>query len=324
MRQSSDNLSLFDVRTPEPAMSLPDRATVLALRRAVLRWYGKEQRSFMWRAAHPDPYVVLISECMLQQTQTARVEVLLPRFLERFPGVKQLAEASTAEVLKAWKGLGYNSRALRLRECAREIVRSFGGVVPRDAEALLGLPGLGPYTAHAIAVFAFHADLPVIDVNIRRVLSRIAAPQSTTIDVLPERDITTLAVHLQPRGKASSWYQALMDIGSTFCKARVTRCTECPARSHCRSAHTIVDVPRLRKSEPSHRNTPDRIWKGRVIDLLREHDEGYSSHDLLRVLFDAPTRDDEQWLERSMHAMNKGGFVVRERSRWRLNDADGE
>ena len=300
--------------------AVPERATVRALHRIVLQWYRKEQRSFVWRALHPDPYIVLLSECMLQQTQTARVEYLLPLFLERFPSVTKLAEAGTAEVIKAWKGLGYNSRALRLRECARAIVQQHGGEVPRDAQVLRRLPGIGPYTAHAIAVFAFHADLPVIDVNIRRVLSRVCVQQKTSIDVLAEPHLTTLALHLHPRGKASEWYQALMDIGSTYCKARTPRCGECPVRAACSSANAIIDVPRMKRAEPSHRQTPNRIWKGKVLNLLREKDEGYSSAQILRALFDTPLPDDKPWFDYIMQAMSQGGFVVRDGARWRLKD----
>ncbi|MFM8569646.1 MAG: A/G-specific adenine glycosylase, partial [Candidatus Kapaibacterium sp.] len=125
---------------------LPPAHRIPALQERVLAWYRTEQRTFPWRSERQDPYLVLVSEVMLQQTQTSRVAVLLPPFLAKFPTVDALASAGTAEIIKAWKGLGYNSRALRLRECARAIVERFGGHVPGSAEELMTLPGIGPYT----------------------------------------------------------------------------------------------------------------------------------------------------------------------------------
>lgn len=299
---------------------LPSGLSIDAVQRLVLQWYGSEQREFPWRAEHPDPYVVLVSEVMLQQTQTSRVAELLPVFLQKYPTVQALAQAGTADIIKAWKGLGYNSRALRLRECARAIVERFGGKLPRTAEELITLPGIGPYTSHAIAVFAFHADITVLDVNLRRVYSRYAAAQQRSIDILPDSELHRIAAALQPKGSASSWNQALMDIGSQFCKAHSPRCGSCPLSEQCASAHRIVTVRKPRRTEPSYRDTPRRIWRGRVLDLLRESASGYTAAAIAKRLIPQPEPSDVSWMESVAGDLVRDGFAQSYGKRYRLRE----
>jgi len=299
-------------------LPLPSPRRILALQELVLAWYRTEQREFPWRAVHPDPYVVLVSEVMLQQTQTSRVAVLLPLFLKQFPTIHALAGASTAAIIKAWKGLGYNSRALRLRECARAIVERFGGRVPGTAEELMTLPGIGPYTSHAVAVFAYHADVTVLDVNLRRVYSRYVTPQDTSADILSDKELLRIADALQPKGHASAWNQALMDIGSQFCKASTPRCASCVLADSCASAHRIVPVRKPRRSEPSHRDTPRRIWRGKVLDLLRECATGTTAHTMATTLIPAADADDTAWMERVAQDLVRDGFAQRDGGRYRL------
>jgi len=142
----------------------------------VLGWYAKHGRRFVWRVPSPDPYVVLVSEIMLQRTQTSRVQQRLPEFLSQFPDFAALAAADNATVIRAWRGMGYNNRALRLRDCARVVVQQFQGSLPDRRTDLGQLPGLGPYTVGAILSFAFHQDTVVLDVNIRRLYSRLFLP----------------------------------------------------------------------------------------------------------------------------------------------------
>ncbi|MFM8179650.1 MAG: A/G-specific adenine glycosylase [Candidatus Kapaibacterium sp.] len=299
---------------------LPPAHRIPALQERVLAWYRTEQRTFPWRSERPDPYLVLVSEVMLQQTQTSRVAVLLPPFLAKFPTVDALASAGTAEIIKAWQGLGYNSRALRLRECARAIVERFGGHVPGSAEELLTLPGIGPYTSHAVAVFAFHADITVLDVNLRRVYSRYVAPQATSADILGDTELQPIAAALQPKGHASAWNQALMDIGAQFCKAARPRCGECVLADTCASAHRIVTVRKPRRPEPSHRDIPRRIWRGKVLDILRESVTGSTAKALSRSLMDAPDAGDVAWMESVAQDLVRDGFVRNDGSRYRLRD----
>jgi A/G-specific adenine glycosylase len=198
---------------------------------AVLSWYSQHARDLPWRRTR-DPYAILVSEVMLQQTQVPRV---LPRYrdwLERWPTAESLAEAPVAEAIRAWAGLGYNRRALNLHRCA-QAVTELGGF-PRDPDQLRRLPGIGPYTAAAIACFAFGAQLAAPDVNARRVLSR----------ALGNPDLPP------PPGRAYEWNQALFDLGSAICIARRPRCGDCPLAGGCPSAG-MTFAPQ-RKQSPFH------------------------------------------------------------------------
>jgi A/G-specific adenine glycosylase len=210
---------------------------------------------------------------MLQQTQTARVAAKLPGFLERFPTVEALAAAPRAELLRAWQGMGYNRRALRLQETARAIVEEHGGIFPDTPEALSRLPGVGSYTASAIACFAFGRDVPVIDVNVIRVISRLFFKCQTVDQRAPERSVEAVAAAIVPEGDAYRWHQGLMDLGATICMARRPLCDRCPMEDLCLSAHpraiALYDPARRATAEPSLRGVPRRLWRGRIVEALR-------------------------------------------------------
>lgn len=199
----------------------------LGIARPLLAWSRRNLRSFPWRDTR-DPWVVLVSEAMLQQTQARRVAERLPQFLARFPSPEALASASLAEVLAAWVGLGYNRRAQRLRVAAQVIVDEHGGEVPGDLEALLALPGLGPYTARAVAVFAFDAPYGVVDTNTARVFKRVGVDPS----VRP-RELQAIVDAEVPRRSSWRFNSALLDLGATVCTARVPRCASCPLAAVC-------------------------------------------------------------------------------------------
>ena len=190
------------------------------MQETVLAWFGESGRDLPWRQTH-DPYAILVSEVMLQQTQVPRV---LPRYsdwLERWPTVESLADASAGDVIAAWQGLGYNRRAVNLHRCATAVV-AMGGF-PREPAALERLPGIGPYTAAAVACFAFGAQIAAPDVNARRVLARAFGDP----DMPP------------PPSRAYDWNQALFDLGATICIARRPRCEACPLQAGCPSAGTV-------------------------------------------------------------------------------------
>jgi len=198
---------------------------------AVLSWYGQNGRDLPWRHTH-DPYAILVSEVMLQQTQVPRV---VPRYLEwlaRWPTAEALAAASPADVIRAWAGLGYNRRAVNLHRCAQEVTRRGG--FPHDPAELRRLPGIGPYTAAAIACFAFGAQVAAPDVNARRVLGRAFGDP----DAAPAP------------GRAYDWNQALFDLGSTVCIARRPRCAACPLVDACPSAGMTFSPER--RQSPFH------------------------------------------------------------------------
>jgi A/G-specific adenine glycosylase len=208
---------------------------------ALLSWYAKVKRPFPWRATR-DPYALLVSEVMLQQTQAARVVPYYEAFLARFPDPHALAAAAPAEVLAAWSGLGYNRRALALRAAARH-VDAHGW--PED---LTVLPGVGPYTAAAVGSFAWDRQEAAVDTNVRRVLARYGAPR---------------AEDLIPSGRAAAFNQAMMELGATVCRPRAPRCGECPVEHGCARA---PDRPRRRGAERFE--DTDRYRRGRVVAAL--------------------------------------------------------
>ena len=196
---------------------------------AILAWYGRHGRRLPFRATH-DPYAVLVSEAMAQQTQAARAGEAWTRFMARFPTPASLAAATPADVLREWQGLGYNRRAINLQRAARRIVELHGGRVPADVRALEALPGVGPYTARAVAAIAFGQPVGAVDTNVRRVLGRIAASEPAAI---PARELQRLADAVVPPGRAADWTHAVMDIGATVCRPRRPDCPTCPARPWC-------------------------------------------------------------------------------------------
>ena len=206
----------------------------LDFRRRLLRWFRAHGRDLPWRRTR-DPYHVAVSEFMLQQTQVSRVEGFYLRFLERFPSVQHLAVAPATAVREAWEGLGYYRRAHHLQRLAQEVVAREGGF-PEDPVALRELPGVGPYTAGAIACFAFERSAPAVDTNVERVIRRAFHPRLGTRAADTRRVWATAAV-LVPRAGSPAWSfnQAIMELGALVCTARVAKCGECPVRKACRT-----------------------------------------------------------------------------------------
>ena len=210
----------------------PLPAGAVAFRRRLLAWYGRHRRRLPWRGVR-DPYAVLVSEIMLQQTQVARVMDFFPRFLARYPTLEDLAAAPADAVRESWDGLGYYARARNLHAAARTVVRKLGGRLPRRPEELRALPGIGRYTAGAVASLAFGADVPAVDTNAARVLARVFAVRGRRKSARRARRLWALAAALVPRGRSADWNQALMDLGARYCVARGPRCGACPVRGSC-------------------------------------------------------------------------------------------
>jgi A/G-specific adenine glycosylase len=224
--------------TPPAAASAsaPDdparRAQVHAL---MLEWYAAAARDLPWRHTR-DPYAILVSEVMLQQTQVDRVLPKYHEFLRRFPTLAALAHAPTADVIRAWAPLGYNVRAVRLQQIARQAVAEYGGALPGTLESLLALKGIGRYTAGAIACFAFGLPVATVDTNIRRVLWRVfrgIEPATWPSESAAARAALALAEWALPPHAAYDWQQALMDLGATICVSRRPACERCPLASAC-------------------------------------------------------------------------------------------
>jgi A/G-specific adenine glycosylase len=301
-------------------MPKPERRAVrpFLLHRRILTWYEAHRRELQWRTT-ADPYEILVSEVMLQQTQVRRVKAKLPAFLRRFPSLRALAAASNADVVRAWSGMGYNNRAIRLREFARAVIERHGGTIPRDAAALMDLPGVGRYTAHALLSFAFRRDVPVVDVNIRRVLSRVFQPQAKLESTVPEKEAWDLAAAVLPSAPYD-WNQALMDLGATICTARRPLCARCPVRAHCASGDLLASARPARAAvrrapEPSHAGVPQRIWRGKAVEALRsiDHEASISVDDLGRLVKPGYRPGDRKWLLSILAALADDGIVETKR-----------
>ncbi len=213
-----------------PAVRIhPARRTAFA--RRLLAWYAHHHRALPWRRTR-NPYRVLVSEIMLQQTQVNRVLPKYREFVRAYPSLEALAKASTREVREVWYPLGYNIRPVRLRDIARTAVRRFGGRLPSTREELVSLKGIGPYTAGAVLTFAFGKPSPIVDTNVRRVLRRVFFGGQ----VVAERVLWQLSEALLPANTAYDFNQAMMELGATVCMARAPRCASCPLRLLCRAA----------------------------------------------------------------------------------------
>jgi A/G-specific adenine glycosylase len=241
----------------------------LTLSAALLSWGERTRRDLPWRRTR-DPWAVMVSELMLQQTQVSRVVPKWEAFMAAFPTVADCAAAPAAEVVRLWSGLGYNRRALHLHRCATDIVIRHEGRVPNDLVELMALPGLGPYTARAVLAFAYGHDVGVLDTNAGRVLARAVAGRR-----LAGAEAQHLADSLVPGGHGWGWNQAVLDLGATVCTARLPGCPRCPVRSSCRwhaDGQPLPD-PALGSAATSRGQSrfagSDRQGRGRLVATLR-------------------------------------------------------
>lgn len=244
---------------------------------ALLAWYRTHRRELPWRATR-DPYAIWLSEVMLQQTTVATVRERWARFLRRFPTVEELAAAPEEAVTEEWRGLGYYARARNLHRAAQAIARDHGGAMPRAFGALRGLPGLGDYTAAAVASIAFGEPVAVFDANVRRVMARVLAFEGEADSPAAARALREEAQRLLPRDDAGDFNQAMMELGAVLCTPRAPRCAECPVRAHCRAAAQgrAGSFPRLREKPPFASVTEGAagiVRAGRVL-VLRRAPEG--------------------------------------------------
>lgn len=274
----------------------------------ILRWYGHAARPLPWRSTR-DPYRILLSEIMLQQTQVSRVLQTYPRFLKLFPDVRALARSSQRRVVIAWQGMGYNNRAIRLHRMAKVLVARHRGRIPRDAASLQLLPGIGPYTANALLAFAFRRAVPAVDVNVRRVLSRIFFPMRHAFDLQPEADIWHLAGRILPERRVWAWNQALMDLGATVCRARRPACAQCPVARACSSRASMTRPGRRTAArERTFYGIPHRIYRGRIIQTLRERG-AVGAFDLGRRICPHFTVRNATWLATLLEGLQRDGLI---------------
>ncbi|WP_109525100.1 MULTISPECIES: HhH-GPD family protein [Nocardia] len=268
----------------------------------LLRWYAATARDLPWRHAGVTAWQILMSEIMLQQTPVVRVEPIWREWVARWPVPSAMAASSQAEVLRAWGKLGYPRRALRLHECARVLATDHGDEVPSDVDVLLGLPGIGAYTARAVACFAYGQRVPVVDTNVRRVVARavhgLADAGNPSSRDLPETEaLLPESVH-----RAATFSAALMELGATVCTARNPDCARCPLPSCAwitAGRPASETVRRTQKYEGT-----DRQARGRLLDVLRD-----SSGPVERVRLDlAWTRDPGQ-RDRALDSLLRDGLI---------------
>lgn len=249
--------------SPEPSPRRSERE-IAAARRALLTWFDECGPDYPWRRLEGDPYAVVVSEVMLQQTQASRVVEAFPRFLARFPTLQDLAVASRADVVRAWVGMGYHRRAVALHETARAVMRDHGGRIPSDPAALRSLPGIGPYTAGAVASIAFGMPEAAVDTNVRKVLARV--DHGAERDEISTVQAADAAAAWLDRSRPGDWNQALMTMGRQICRT-TPRCDVCPLAPVCRfRANGRVGRPSVGR-QPAFEGSMRQV-RGAVVAVL--------------------------------------------------------
>ena len=294
---------------------------VAYVNRLVLDWYAANARDLPWRRPPylGDAYAVLVSEVMLQQTQVDRTVPKFLDFMARFPSIRALAIGTPGDVIALWSGMGYNNRAVRLQRLAAVVVADHAGEIPHDVESLLTLPGIGPYTASAVACFAYGASVPVVDTNIYRVLSRLVHG----VQAPSRAEVEPLASEFLPANDASSWHQALMDIGATICTVQTPRCMLCPIREACAAAPALQDGANRKLAEASVPYSPKqakfagstRYYRGRIVEALRKSGpEGIAIASVDALFSESPTSG----LPQIIDSLVRDGLAVGEGESLRL------
>lgn len=280
---------------------------------ALLSWFARDGRPLPWRAGGTGAWEILLCEVMSQQTPVARVEPVWRAWLERWPGPAELAAAAPADVIRMWGKLGYPRRALRLRECALVVVDTHDGRVPHDVDELLALPGIGDYTARAVACFAYGQRVPVVDTNVRRVVARAVRGEAEAGPPSARRDLAAVEALLPlEREQAVAFSIAIMELGALVCTARSPRCDDCPLAASCAwlaAGRPDWDGPRRRVQTFAG---TDRQVRGLLLDVLRDGDGTAPRAALDAVWPDAVQRD------RALDSLLADGLMVRTGARYSL------
>ncbi|KHO18284.1 A/G-specific adenine glycosylase [Mycolicibacterium setense] len=266
----------------------------------LVSWYRDAQRDLPWRRQGVTAWQILVSEFMLQQTPVARVEPIWTAWIDRWPTPSATAAAGSAEVLRAWGKLGYPRRAKRLHECAVVIAGEYGDEVPTDVETLLTLPGVGAYTARAVACFAYSAGVPVVDTNVRRVVTRVLRGQADA--PARARDLDDVAALLPDDATAPTFSAALMELGAVVCTARAPKCGCCPL-SHCRWRSAGYPEGATTRKVQRYAGT-DRQVRGKLLDVLRD-----SSSPVTRAQLDVAWLTDTAQRDRALDSLLVDGLV---------------
>jgi A/G-specific adenine glycosylase len=291
-----------------------DEERITAIRDALLAWFEANRRDLPWRRTR-DPYRILLSEVMLQQTQVDRVIPYYERFLQTLPTVAALADAPTSVVITMWAGLGYNRRAVNLQRTAQAVMERYGGEFPRDPALLLDLPGIGPYTSGAIACFAFEEPVAFLDTNMKRVIHRLIAGPDLPTPILSDRQLLAYAELLVPPDDAWRWNQALIEFGALQCTARKPACVICPLQSECAAFPAIQSVIATlpvgtRKKNEAPFEGSNRYFRGRLVDSLRSAEGAGVSLSALGPMVRADYSPEHlEWLRKLVLDLERDGLA---------------
>jgi A/G-specific adenine glycosylase len=278
-------------------MKTLSQSAIHAFQATIFDWWKTHRRDLPWRNTN-DPYKILVSEIMLQQTQVSRGLPKYLEFIETFPTVTDLAHASPSKVLKLWKGMGYNRRALYLQESAKKILTDFAGKFPQTEEELLSLPGLGIYTARAVLVFAYRQDMAMVDTNIRQIITHFFFHDEKQ----SEKVIQEVADKLVPKGKSWDWHQALMDYGAIAM-----------INAKLQMLHKRRKLKKINPVVPFKET--NRYFRGRIMDLLREKE--YEEKELIGILCSTYGKD-EQFYIGLLKTLENEGLAVYKTGYWKL------
>ncbi len=313
--------------TAIPRLSqFPDAELTSSVQRALLEWYAQEQRDLPWRTTQ-DPYAILVSEIMLQQTQVDRVLPKYHQFLAAFPTLATLANAPTADVISVWIPLGYNTRAVRLQAIARQVISEYEGHIPDTIEELLKLKGIGRYTAGAIACFAYRKQVATVDTNIRRVLHRAFLGLEQPEPRLNDAQMLSLAEYVLPPDEAYNWNQALMDLGATICISATPRCADCPLQHVCSAYHemgqhslfpsgtVLRQLRKVAEKKNGYQSQPftstNRYFRGRAVAALRTlpAQQRLSLPELGARIKPTFSAEDLPWLQQLVNGLVRDGLL---------------
>ena len=294
-----------------------EKNSIIFIQKKIILWYEKNGRSDLpWRHTS-DPYHIAIAEVMLQQTNVPKVIDKFIDFIKRFPTVRELSSAAQKDVLVQWKGLGYNRRAIYLHRMAKSIMNEWGGIFPRDPEILISLPGVGPYTSRSIPIFAQNDDIAACDVNIARILRRIHKSPAAN-----DAQVKQWAETYLYRGRSRDWHNALMDFASIVCTKRSPQCEYCPIKKKCLSFPYPQDERIQKRCEVGRKENgkhiPRRIFRGRIVDYLRNHQSGTIDQIGLSIKKDWHGKNDRIWCEHVLQGLMKDDIVMRKKDLWML------
>jgi A/G-specific adenine glycosylase len=289
-----------------------DAAKAEALRKGLITWFRENGRDLPWRRTR-DPWRVVVSKVMLKQIQVARAVPFYELFVARFPTPRALSEAPLSEAIKAWGELGRYRRVVSLHKTARILVEEHGGEVPSDPEMLVKLPGIGPYTAGAVACFAFERDAHFVDTNVWRVLHRLFFGAEIPDPKAKEKQLLNLAEAMVPRGGGWRWGQSVMELGALQCKARKPLCGACPVADPCAARPTIGEAlasrPRTARATQGYRGS-NRYYRSRALAVLREAPpEGMTLSELGEGLREGFAEADLPWLRGVVESLRKDGLA---------------